>query len=107
MSTFISGVANPIERPRPRPHRPRPPKTPASFINRPKLTREELEALREERLQEITADIQSFKPSSFKPFGLGTIGTKPAVIDVLGEKPNFNSKPMRGTKTTDAEAEVN
>tara|TARA_R100001594_G_scaffold3518_8_gene13134 strand:- start:215 stop:508 length:294 start_codon:yes stop_codon:yes gene_type:complete len=95
MSTFISGVANPNTKPR---RRPRPPP-------KPKLTKEELEAMIQQRRDDIKINIPTFlnnNPSTtLHPF----LGGK---IDILSE--SFGNKPpMRnpniGTKNT-AEASV-
>jgi len=83
MSTFISGVANPNTRPR------QPPK--------PKLTKEELEAMVQQRIDDIKIKIPAFVdnlPSTdFHPI----LGEGITIAEVLGNKPPMR-KPNRGTK---------
>ena len=97
MSTFISGVANPMTealyKPPPiKPHTRRPPKTPHSMIRGdhlpplPKgMTKEELEEYIEKKRAEWGQKINSF---------------------ALGSKP-MRQPPIKGTKNTGAEASAN
>ena len=69
MSTFISGVANPMTealyKPPPRkPHIRRPPKTPHSFItgaNKPRMTKEEREKFIEKKREELASKLDTRK----------------------------------------------
>ena len=87
MSTFISGVPNPNTKPR---RRPRPPP-------KPNLTKEELEAMVQQRRDDIKIKIPAFidnLPSTdFHPI----LGEGITIAEVLGNKPPMR-KPNRGTK---------
>lgn len=100
MSTFISGVANPNTKPR---RRPRPPPKPP----RPKITKEELEALVQHRRDEIQINIPAFlenNPSTNIHQHLG--GKVDILAEVLGNKPlSRGAIPQKGTKYN-AEASV-
>ena len=98
MSTFISGVANQNTKPR---RRPRPPPKPP----RPKITKEELEALVQHRRDEIQINIPAFlenNPSTNIHQHLG--GKVDILAEVLGNKPPMRG-PQKGTKYN-AEASV-
>jgi hypothetical protein len=127
MSTFISGVANPMtER--------RPPKTPHSFItgaNKPRMTKEEKQKFIEKKREELASKLDTRKGDlgdaiQEKPFvtheNVGpnldfdalqrgdihaVLGDKfNAILHEYGHKP-LNKPPTKGTKNTGAEASVN
>jgi len=96
MSTFISGVANPNTTRRP----PKiPPKRPRDGTARPmgKFTKEELEAMVQQRRNEIKIKIPAFVdnlPSTdFHPI----LGEGITIAGILGNKPPMR-KPNKGTK---------
>ena len=127
MSTFISGVANPqASRPQGLTER-RPPKTPHSFItgaNKPakRMTKEEIQEFIEKKRADLGDAIkertdafvthEKVEPKlDFDALARGDIHTVlgdkfDAILQEYGHKP-LHKPPMRGTKTTSAEASVN
>ncbi len=94
MSTFISGVANP--------NTTRKPKIPPK---RPKITKEELEALVQQRRDDIKINIPTFLENNPSTNLFPNLGEKVDILaEVLGNKPPMRS-PQIGTKNT-AEASV-
>jgi len=95
MSTFISGVANPNTTRRQ-------PKIPPK---RPKITKEDLEAMVQQRRDDIKINIPTFLENNPSTNLFPNLGEKVDILaEVLGNKPPMRS-PQIGTKNT-AEASV-
>jgi hypothetical protein len=135
MSTFISGVANPMTQPR-KPHIRTPPKTPHSMItgaHKPKMTKEERQKFVERKREEWAAEahgrggtigdaikertdafVTHEKVPPVLDYGAlergdiqAVLGDKfDAILQEYGHKP-LNKTPMKGTKNTGGEASVN
>tara|TARA_R100000951_G_scaffold113430_2_gene115446 strand:- start:3279 stop:3617 length:339 start_codon:yes stop_codon:yes gene_type:complete len=110
MSTFISGVANPNTTRRP-------PKTNPQEMRRlkeeairsgklkPKITKEDLQAMLQQRRDDIKINIPAFLENNPSTNLFPNLGEKVDILaEVLGNKPPMRA-PQKGTKNT-AEASI-